>query len=88
MIEFIEAVSNTAIGRIHAVYRDKPLIFTRATFQEKLISHYQAVNEVYSYLPMQYEWIEKMTDHQRINSYKNNQDENLKRCIKFTQYTE
>ena len=43
-IEFIKAVSDTVLGMMNAVCHDKPLIFIRAMFWEKLISHHQAVN--------------------------------------------
>ena len=39
-----KAVSDTVFDIINAIYYDKPLIFTRAKFQEKLISHHQEVN--------------------------------------------
>ena len=45
MFEFIKAVSDTVFDMINAVYHDKPLIFIRAMFREKLISHHQAVSE-------------------------------------------
>ena len=46
MLKFIKAVSDTVFEMINAVYHDKPLIFIRATFREKLLSYHQAVNEV------------------------------------------
>ena len=42
--EFIKAVSDTVLDKINAAYYDKPLIFTLATFKEKLFSHHRAVN--------------------------------------------
>ena len=42
--KFIKAVSETVLDSINAIYYDKPLIFLVATFRQKLISHYQAVN--------------------------------------------
>ena len=44
--EFIKAVSDTVLDMINTAYCDKPLIFIRATFREKLVSNHQAVNEV------------------------------------------
>ena len=43
-IKAVYCVSDTVLGMINAVYHDKPLIFIRATFQEKLISIQQTVN--------------------------------------------
>ena len=45
MFECIKAVSDTVFDMIHAVYHDESLMFIGATFQEKLVSHHQAVNE-------------------------------------------
>ena len=42
--ELIKAVSDTVFDMINDVYHDKPLMFIRATFREKLVSHHQAVN--------------------------------------------
>ena len=50
MFEFIKAVSDTVLDMISAAYYAKPLIFTKATFQEKLISHHQAVNKIPEYI--------------------------------------
>ena len=44
MLEFIKAVSDTVFDMINAVHYDKPLVFTAATFQKKLVSHHEAVN--------------------------------------------
>ena len=44
MFEFIKAVSDTVFDMINCAYHDEPLIFDRATFQEKLVSYHQAVN--------------------------------------------
>ena len=38
-------MSDTVFDMINAVYYDKTLIFTGATFREKLVSRHQAVNE-------------------------------------------
>ena len=43
--KFIKAVSETVLDSINAIYHDKPLTFTGSTFREKLVFHYQAVNE-------------------------------------------
>ena len=42
--EFLKAVSDILLDLINAVYHDKPLIFIRAAFREKLVSHRQAMN--------------------------------------------
>ena len=42
-LQFTKAVSDTVLDMINAAYYNKPLIFTRATFWEKLVSHHQAV---------------------------------------------
>ena len=39
MFKFIEAVSDTVLDTINAVYHDKPLIFIRATFRKKTRIH-------------------------------------------------
>ena len=49
-LKFIKAVSGTVFAMVNAVYHDKPLMLTRATFREKLVSHHQAVNEADSCL--------------------------------------
>ena len=41
---FIKAASDTVFDMINAVDHDKPLTFIGAAFQEKLVSHHQAVN--------------------------------------------
>ena len=43
MFEFIKAVSDIVFDAINSIYYDKPLIFIRTTFREKLVSHHQAV---------------------------------------------
>ena len=43
-LKFIKAVSYTVLDMVNSVHYDKPLIFIGTTFQEKLISHHQAVN--------------------------------------------
>ena len=42
--KFIKAVSDTVFGMINAVYHHKSSMFIGAMFQEKLVSHHQAVN--------------------------------------------
>ena len=42
--EFIKAVSETVLDMINAAYYDKPFVYIRATFQEKLVSLREAVN--------------------------------------------
>ena len=44
MFELIKAVSDTVFDMINAVDHGKPLIFIRAMFRKKLVSHHQAVN--------------------------------------------
>ena len=48
-VKFIKAVSDTVtdtvFDMIYAVYHDKPLVFTRATFRKKLVSHHRAMSE-------------------------------------------
>ena len=51
--DFIKAVSDTVFDMINVVYYDKPLIFTRAMFREKLVSHHQAVN-VYCWIRLSF----------------------------------
>ena len=48
--EFIKAVSVTVFDMINVVYHKKPLMFIRATFRERLVSHHQAVNAADTYL--------------------------------------
>ena len=48
--EFIKAISDTVFDMINAFYPDKPLVFIRATFQKKFVSHHPAVNEADSCL--------------------------------------
>ena len=42
-LRYISLEMYSALGALNAAYYDKPLIFTRAAFQEKLVSHHQAV---------------------------------------------
>ena len=51
-LELIKAVSDTVFNMINAVYHDKSLMFIVAKFWEKLVPHYQAVNEADSFLLM------------------------------------
>ena len=45
-------LSDTIFDMINAVHHDKVLIFVATMFQEKLVSHHQAVNEADSCLLM------------------------------------
>ena len=42
--EFIKAVSDTVIDLKNAGHHEKPLMFNRITFQEKLVSHNRAAH--------------------------------------------
>ena len=44
--KFIKAVSDTVLDTMNATDCAKPLIFTGAMFQEKLVSHRRAVSEI------------------------------------------
>ena len=51
--KFIKVIYfNTVFDMTNAVYDDKPLIFIKATFGEKLGSHHRAMNEADSCLLM------------------------------------
>ena len=43
MLKFIKAAFDIVFDMISTVYYAKPLIYTRVTFQEMLVSHHQAV---------------------------------------------
>ena len=46
--DFTKAVSADVLDTIKAAYHDKPLMFTRATFRQKLVSHDRAVSEAHT----------------------------------------